>query len=64
MNVNSLGRRQLREAANAWQSGGCLGLGHWATKNRLEDWSPRTYGELVARVRAELNDDRDYQEDK
>lgn len=55
-----LTRRQLADAAQAWQSGGSLGLGHWAARQGLG----RAYGELVMLVRVELGDDTDYSQEE
>lgn len=46
-------------ACRAWQDGGSILLGLWAARH-LTPWCARTYGELLARVRQELGDDRDY----
>ncbi len=50
----------LRAACDAWERGGSLLLGPWAARH-LTPWCARTYGALVARVRAELGDTADYQ---
>lgn len=55
-----LTRGQLRTAAQAWESGGCIGLGHWAARAGLRDYGATVYGELVGLVRVELGDETDY----
>lgn len=55
----TISRRQLQEACEAWESGGCLGLGLWLSKHKPH-FTTKDYGELVGLVRAELGDDRDY----
>lgn len=55
----TLGRRQLREAAQAWNIGGTLALGLWLSKHKPH-FSTRDYGELVGMVRMELGDQTDY----
>lgn len=55
----TIGRRQLREACAAWQSGGTLGLGLWLSKHKPR-FGVNDYAELVAMVRAETGDDTDY----
>jgi hypothetical protein len=52
---------QLRTACAAWESGGCIGLGHWAARADLPQYGPLVYGELIDLVRTELNDTTDYQ---
>lgn len=54
--------RQLRAASKAWEDGGCLALGLWASKAGLRDYGPTVYGEVVRAVREELMDDIDYSE--
>ena len=55
----TIGRRQLHDACHAWASGGTLGLGLWLSKHKPH-FTTHDYGELVAMVRAELNDTADY----
>lgn len=55
----TIGKRQLRDACQAWQSGGTLGLGLWISKFKAH-FTVADYGELIALVRAELGDDTDY----
>lgn len=55
----TIGRAQLRAACAAWQSGGTLSLGRWIARY-TPHFTVADYGELVALVRAELNDDTDY----
>jgi hypothetical protein len=57
-----LSKRQLREACAAWQSGGTLGLGLWLSKHTPR-FTVAQYGDLVAMVRVELNDSRDYSQE-
>jgi hypothetical protein len=54
---------QLRTAAQAWESGGCIGLGHWAARADLSQYGPLVYGELVALVRVELDDHTNYSQE-
>lgn len=58
----TIGKRQLAEACKAWQVGGCLGLGLWLSRHK-EYHTVADYGDLVAMVRAELNDDTDYSQE-
>jgi hypothetical protein len=55
-----LTRGQLRTACAAWESGGCIGLGHWAARAGLRDYGATVYGELVDLVRVKLDDTTDY----
>lgn len=55
----TIGKRQLRAACHAWQSGGSAGLGLWLSRHKAR-FSVQDYSELVAMVRAELADERDY----
>jgi hypothetical protein len=54
---------QLRTAAQAWESGGCIALGHWAARAELPQYGPLVYGELVELVRTKLNDTTDYSQE-
>jgi len=58
-NTAGMTPRQVDAACDAWQSGGTLGLGLWLSKHKPR-FSVHDYGELVAMVRAELNDNTDY----
>lgn len=58
-NSLKLNSRQLHAACDAWLSGGSLGLGLWLSRHKPH-FVARDYAELIARVRAELNDDTDY----
>ena len=58
-NSLTIGKRQLHDACHAWASGGTLGLGRWLSKHKPH-FTTHDYGELVAMVRAELNDTADY----
>lgn len=49
----------LSAACDAWEAGGSLLLGLWAAR-RLEHWTPRNYGALVAQVRQATGDTTDY----
>ncbi len=54
-----IGKRQLREACAAWQSGGTMALGLGLSKHKPR-FGTNDYADLVEMVRAELKDERDY----
>lgn len=62
MSALTISRRQLLEACHAWQSGGTLGLGLWMSRFKPH-FSVGDYSEIVALVRAELNDTTDYSQE-
>ena len=60
MNSNlQLSRRALQEACEAWERGGTMSLGLWLSRFKPR-FNAAEYGDLVAMVRAELDDDIDY----
>ena len=61
MNELKLSRPALREACEAWKDG-TLALGAWIAKYKPR-FSTADYGALVAMVRAELKDDKDYSQE-
>jgi hypothetical protein len=55
----TIGKRQLRAACDAWQSGGTLALGLWLSRHKAH-FTVKDYSELVEMVRAETGDTTDY----
>lgn len=64
----TLSVRDLRAAAAKWEHDGCLGLalwlaGHMERTTSRRGYTTAQYGDLVRKVRDELNDTTDYSHD-